>query len=56
MCLSSNVKSSAASGQPAGPTHEALKNRLHWRIRRARRAMLERARAQVSSVKLSQSE
>ena len=56
MCFSTDSKSTTASGPAVGPTYSALKNRLRWRIRRARKAVLDRARAQVISVKLSRLE
>ncbi len=46
MYIAKGVNSPAEAGRPAGNDYDALKTRLRWRIRRARRVLEERARIQ----------
>jgi hypothetical protein len=50
MYIAKSVNTSADWGKSFGSGYDALKNRLRWRIRRARRAMEERARIQSEPV------
>lgn len=43
MYIAKDVNPSAEGGKPAGNDHDALKTRLRWRIRRARKMLETRA-------------
>jgi hypothetical protein len=51
MYIAKDTNSLAEGGKPAGNGHDALKTRLRWRIRRARRMLEERAGIQAEPVR-----
>jgi hypothetical protein len=51
MYIAKDANSFAEGGKPAGKGHDALKTRLRWRIRRARRMLEERAGIQSEPVR-----
>lgn len=50
MYIAKSVNSPAECGNSFGSGYDALKNRLRWRIRRARRTLEERVRTQSEPV------